>query len=94
MSYSRPNGHSSFCCSALDIQRESGSRPNGYFLFVVQLGHAEWPSLLGCSMFDVQRGLIGSADRPFCRSVFDIQRESGSRPNGHFFICSMLMYSD
>ena len=73
VSGSRPNGHPSFCCSVLDIQRESGSRPNGYFLFIVQLGHAEWPSLLCCSMFAVQRVLSGSADWPFCRSVSDVQ---------------------
>ena len=63
-----------FCCSVFDIQRESGSqpnghpslfvqrlmfsgcravRPNGYFLFLVQLSHAEWP-LFTVQCFNVQ----------------------------------------
>ena len=69
VSGSRPNGHPSFCrsvgCQAV--------RPNGCLLFIVQFGHAEWPSLLCCSMFAVQRVLSGSADWPFCRSVSDVQ---------------------
>ena len=68
----RPNGHF-FYLSNVDVQLIVPVRPNGCFLFIVQLGHAEWPSLLCCSMSAVQRVLSGSADWPFCRSMSDVQ---------------------
>ena len=65
-----PNGHPSFCRS-VDCR---AVRPNGYFLFIVQLGHAEWPSLLCCSMRDVQRVLSGPAEWPlFTVQCFNVQ---------------------
>ena len=71
-------------------------RPNGYFLFIVQLGHAEWPSLLCCSMRDVQRVLSGPAEWPFFFFGFnvDVQWLSGSQAEwSSSYVVQCLMFS-
>ena len=61
-------------CSMLMFSGCRAVRPNDYFLFIVQLGHAEWPSLSCCSMRDVQRVLSGPAEWPlFTVQCFNVQ---------------------
>ena len=53
----RPNGHF-FICSLLMFSGCRAVRPNGYFLFIVQLGPAEWSSpfsTVKCLMFSGSR---------------------------------------
>ena len=92
----RPNGHF-FICSMLMFSGCRAVRPNGYFLFIVQLGHSEWPSLLCCSMCDVQRVLSGPAEWPFFFFLGSMLMFSGCRAirsNGYFLFIAQLGHAE